>query len=128
MKSKQTGITLLGFLMVLAVAGFFAYMAMKLVPAYTEYAGVVKAMSQISSEGVDGKSLDEIRRELMFKLGFQYVDDATIHPSDITIGQGASGNELRVSYDKDIPFMYNIDFLIHFDKAVPIQGNLAAPN
>jgi hypothetical protein len=128
MKSKQSGITLIGFLVVLAVAGFFAYMAMKLVPAYTEYMGVVKAMSQISSEGVEGKSLDEIRRELMFKLGFQYVDDATIHPSDITIGQGAGGNQLHVSYDKDIPFMYNIDFLIHFDKSVPIQGNLAAPN
>jgi hypothetical protein len=128
MKSKQTGITLIGFVVVLAVVGFFAFMAMKLVPAYTEYAGVVKAMTQISSEGVEGKSLDEIRRELMFKLGFQYVDDATIHPSDITIGQGASGNELRVSYDKDIPFIYNIDFLIHFDKAVPLQGNMAAPN
>ena len=128
MKSKQTGITLIGFLLVLAVGVFFAYMGMKLVPAYTEYAGVVKAMSQISSEGVDGKSLDEIRRELMFKLGFQYVDDATIHPSDITIGPGPGGNELRVSYDKDIPFMYNIDFLIHFDKAVPIQGNVATPN
>jgi len=128
MKSKQAGITLIGFLVVLAVVVFFAYMAMKLVPSYTEYMGVVKAMEQVSSEGVDGKSLDEIRRELLFKLGFQYVDDATIHPSDITIGQGASGNELHVSYDKDVPFMYNIDFLIHFDKSVPIQGNIAAPN
>ncbi|QAU25553.1 DUF4845 domain-containing protein [Dyella sp. M7H15-1] len=128
MKSKQTGITLIGFLVVLAVVGFFGYMAMKLVPSYTEYMGVVKAMNQISSEGVEGKPLDEVRRELMFKLGFQYVDDATIHPGDITIGQGAGGNELRVSYDKDIPFMYNIDFLIHFEKSVPIQGNLAVPN
>jgi hypothetical protein len=128
MKSKQTGITLIGFLVVLAVAGFFAYMGMKLVPSYMEYMGVVKAMQQVSSEGVDGKSLDEVRRELLFKLGFQYVDDATIHPSDITIGQGASGNELHVSYDKDIPFMYNVDFLLHFDKSVPIQGTIAAPN
>lgn len=127
MKSKQAGITLIGFLLVLVVAGFFAYMAMKLFPSYTEYMGVVKAMNQVSTEGVEGKSLDEIRRELMFKLGFQYVDDATIRPSDITIGQGASGNELRVSYDKQIPFMYNIDFLIHFDKSVPVQGNMAAP-
>ena len=126
MKSKQAGITLIGFLLVLVVAGFFAYMAMKLFPSYTEYMGVVKAMNQVSTEGVEGKSLDEIRRELMFKLGFQYVDDATIRPSDITIGQGASGNELRVSYDKQIPFMYNIDFLIHFDKSVPVQGNMAA--
>lgn len=125
MKSKQKGITLIGFIVVLAVAGFFAYMAMKLVPAYSEYAGVVKAMNQIASEGVDGKTLDQVRRDLMFKLGFQYVDDATIHPSDITFGQGASGNELRVSYDKQIPFMYNIDFLIHFSKSVPVAGNVA---
>lgn len=125
MKSKQSGITLIGFLVVLVVIGFFAYMAMKLFPSYSEYMGVVKAMNQVSTEGVDGKSLDQIRRELMFKLGFQYVDDATIHPSDITIGPGPSGNELHVSYDKQIPFMYNIDFLIHFDKSVPVSGNMA---
>lgn len=127
MKSKQGGITLIGFLVALAVVGFFVYMAMRLVPAYSEYMGVVKAMNQISTEGVDGKSLDEVRRELMFKLGFQYVDDATVSPSDITIGQGPKGNELRVSYDKQVPFIYNIDFLIHFNKSVPVSGNMAAP-
>ena len=127
MKSKQSGITLIGFIVVLAVAGFFAYMAMKLVPAYMEYAGVAKAMNQIASEGVEGKTLDQVRRDLAFKLSFQYTADSTIHPSDITFGQGASGNELRVSYDKDVPFMYNIDFLIHFSKAVPVQGNVAPP-
>ncbi|RDS86428.1 DUF4845 domain-containing protein [Dyella psychrodurans] len=127
MKSKQSGITLIGFLVVLAVVGFFAFMAMKLVPSYNEYFGVVKAMNQIGSEGVEGKTLDDVRRELMFKLNFQYVDDATIHPSDINFQQGASGNELHVSYDKDVPFLYNIDFLLHFDKSVPVQGNVAPP-
>ncbi|RUL79677.1 DUF4845 domain-containing protein [Dyella choica] len=127
MKSKQSGITLIGFIVVLAVAGFFAYMAMKLVPAYTEYAGVVKAMNQVSTEGVEGKTLDQVRRDLVRKLDFQYVDEATVHPSDITFGAGAGGNELRVSYDKQIPFLYNIDFLIHFSKSVPVQGNVAPP-
>ena len=127
MKSKQSGITLIGFIILLAVAGFFAYMAMKLVPAYTEYAGVVKAMNQNGTEGVEGKTLDQVRRDLLFKLGFQYVDDATISPKDITMGQGPKGNELRVSYDKDVPFMYNIDFLIHFEKSVPVAGNVAPP-
>jgi len=127
MKSKQSGITLIGFIVVLAVAGFFAFMAMKLVPAYTEYGGVVKAMNQIATEGVDGKTLDQVRRDMLFKLGFQYVDDATIKPKDITMGQGPKGNELRVSYDKDVPFMYNIDFLIHFEKSVPVSGNVSPP-
>jgi len=125
MKSKQSGVTLIGFLIIIAVVGFFAYMAMKLVPSYSEYMGVVKAMNQISTEGTNGRSLDELRRNLLLKMDFQYVDDATIQPSDITILRTAGGgSELQVAYDKQIPFMYNIDFLLHFEKSVALQGNV----
>ncbi|NUR23994.1 DUF4845 domain-containing protein [Frateuria sp.] len=125
MKSKQAGITLIGFLIVLAVVAFFGFMAMKLVPAYSEYMGVSKAMNQIATSGTDGKSLDDIRRDLMFKMGFQYVDDATIRPQDITIDRSNAGSVLHVSYEKQIPFVYNIDFLLHFDKSVLLRGNVA---
>jgi hypothetical protein len=125
MKSKQSGVTLIGFLIIMAIVAFLAFMAMKLLPSYSEFLGVTKAMNQIASEGTNGKSLDELRRELMFKMNFQYVDDATIKPKDITIVRSAGGaNELRVAYDKQIPFMYNIDFLLHFNKNVPLKGNL----
>lgn len=125
MKSKQSGITLMGFLIVVIIAGFFAYMAMKLVPSYSEFMGVTKSMKQIATEGTGGKSLDDIRRELMFKMGFQYVDDSTVSPKDITITRNAGGaSTLNVDYDKQIPFMYNIDFLLHFHKSVPLQGNV----
>jgi hypothetical protein len=125
MKSKQSGITLIGFLIIIIVVGFFGYMAMKLLPSYSEYMGVVKAMNQIGTEGMSGKTLDDVRRELMFKMNFQYVDDATIKPADITIKRDTTGaSQLQVVYDKQIPFMYNIDFLLHFDKSVPLQGNV----
>jgi len=125
MKSKQTGITLIGFLVILVVVAFFGYAAMKLVPAYAESMGVTKAMNQIATSGVEGKSLDEIRRDLLFKMGFQYVDDATIQPQDITVERASTGNVLHVNYDKQIPFVYNIDFLLHFDKSVPLQGSVS---
>ena len=125
MKSKQTGVTLIGFLFILAIVGFFGYMAMKLLPSYSEFMGVSKAMNQIATSGTDGRSLDDIRRDLMFKLNFQYVDDATIEPQDITIDR-SNGNQLHVAYDKEIPFIYNIDFLVHFEKSVPLQGNVAS--
>jgi hypothetical protein len=124
MKSKQSGITLIGFLIALIIAGFFAFMAMKLIPAYTEFMGVNKAMTQIASEGLDGKSLNDVRNDLMRKMDFQYVDDATIKPKDITIKRDGNAAQLSVSYDKRIPFMYNIDFLLHFEKSVPLQGNV----
>jgi hypothetical protein len=126
MKSKQSGVTLIGFLFIMAIVGFFAFMAMKLFPSYSEYMGVVKAMNQVATEGTNGKTLDDIRRGLMFKMNFQYVDDATIKPADITIKRDAGGvSQLQVAYDKDIPFMYNIDFLLHFNKSVPLQGNVS---
>lgn len=126
MKSKQSGITLIGFLIIMAIVAFLAYMAMKLLPSYSEYMGVGKAMTQIATEGTNGKSLDDIRRELMFKMNFQYVDDATIKPTNITIKRDSGGaSQLQVIYDKQIPFMYNIDFLLHFNKSVPLQGNVS---
>lgn len=125
MKSKQTGVTLIGFLFILAIVGFFGYMAMKLLPSYSEFMGVSKAMNQIATSGADGKSLDDIRRDLMFKLNFQYVDDATIKPKDITLDRNDNAVQLHVTYDKRIPFIYNIDFLLHFEKRVPLQGHPA---
>ena len=123
MKSKQKGITLIGFLMLLMVVGFFGYMAMKLVPAYMEFMGVTKAMNQLATEG-GSTSVDQLRRNLMNKLDFQYVGSDTITPQDIGLKRTGNGAELNVSYDKRIPFMYNVDFLVHFEKSVKLQGNI----
>ena len=125
MKSKQSGVTLIGFLVIMAIVAFLAYMGMKLLPSYSEYMGVVKAMNQEASSGVDGRTLDSIRRDLSYKFSMQYVDDGTIAPSDITVTHDNGGNQLNISYDKETPFIYNIDFLIHFEKSVPLQGTIA---
>ena len=44
MKRTQRGMTLIGFIIVLAVVGIFAYVAMKLVPMYSEYYAVKSAL------------------------------------------------------------------------------------
>ena len=123
MKSRQSGVTLIAFLLILMIVGFFGYMAMKLVPPYSEFMGVGKAMNQVASEGTEGKTLGDLRRDLLFKMDFQYVDDATIKPADITVERD-NGLQLHVAYDKRVPFIYNIDFLLHFEKSVPLQGSV----
>ena len=124
MKSKQAGVTLIGFLFMLVIAGFFAYMAMRLVPSYSEYMGVVKAVTQLSTEDLDGKTPDQVRRNLMRKMDFQYVDENVVSPGDISITRSNGASILRVAYDKQIPFIYNIDFLVHFEKTVQLRGNV----
>lgn len=123
MHSKQSGITLIGFVVVLLIAGFFAYMAMKLVPPYVDYFGVSKAMQQVATEGVEGKTQNSIRRDFMFKLSFQYADDV-IKPKNIQFKRDKSGTNMIVDYEQRVHFVYNIDFLLHFNKRVQLQGNL----
>ena len=117
------GITLLGFLILLCVAGFFAYVVMKLVPVYVEYFGVVKAMEQIKDEpGAAQKSLEEIRRDLNVKFDLQYVDEKDIPPASIQLKREATGPTLRIAYEKRVPFMYNIDLVASFDKSVNLTN------
>ncbi|KAG9578562.1 hypothetical protein KCV01_g16507, partial [Aureobasidium melanogenum] len=124
MKTRQSGITLIGFLLLLIVLGFFAYMGMKLVPAYIEFFGVKKAMTQLASDG-GSSDINEIRRNLAFKMNFQYVDDSTIQPKDITLDRRNNASVLTISYDKRVHFIYNIDFLLHFENAVPMRNSQA---
>ena len=117
------GITLLGFLILLCVAVFFAYVVMKLVPVYVEYFGVVKAMEQIKNEpGAAQKSVEQIRRDLNVKFDLQYVDQQDIPPQAIQVKREATGPTLRIAYEKRVPFMYNIDLVASFDKSVNLTN------
>lgn len=117
------GITLIGFLILLCVAGFFAYVVMKLVPVYVEYFGVVKAMEQIKNEpGASQKTIEQIRRDLNVKFDLQYVDEKDIPPAAIQLKREATGPVLRIAYEKRVPFMYNIDLVASFDKSVNLTN------
>ena len=50
MKRTQGGMTLIGFVIVLAVVGLFAYVGMKLVPMYSEFYAVKQALKGLSTE------------------------------------------------------------------------------
>ncbi|MET0230528.1 MAG: DUF4845 domain-containing protein [Rhodanobacteraceae bacterium] len=123
MQRNNRGLTLIGFLVVLGVAGFFAYLTMRLLPMYLEYFGVVKAMEMVRNEPGSGqKSVEEIRRDLSAKFDTQYVDDNSVPPQAISVRREAGGATLRIAYEKRVNFMYNIDLVGVFDKSVILRN------
>ena len=123
MQRNNRGITLIGFAVVLCVAGFFAYLAMRLVPMYIEYFGVVKAMEAIKNEpGASQKPIEQIRRDLSAMFNTQYVDDNSVPPQAIQLKREAGGATLRIAYEKRVNFMYNIDIVAVFDKSVLLRN------
>jgi hypothetical protein len=118
----QQGITLLGFAVVLCVVGFFAYAAMKLIPAYSEYFGVVKSMKSLQTEaGIENMPIDQIRAKLSIQFDLQYVDEKDVPLSNVTLLTENGQRSLHVAYDRDIPFIYNVDLLVHFEKTVDLS-------
>lgn len=109
----QRGITFIGFLMVLVILGFFAYTAMRLVPIYTEYFSVVKAMKSVAGEvGVANKQPGEIRNMILKHFEISYVD--SVRPNDIRIARDRNPS-INIAYEVRKPFISNIDLLVTFD-------------
>ncbi|HLI18729.1 MAG TPA: DUF4845 domain-containing protein [Rhodanobacteraceae bacterium] len=120
---RQSGITLIGFVIILIIVAFFIYTAMKLVPAYMDYLSVSKALNTVATQSTSGNmSVAEVQRQLDTQQLSQYFSDADINANNITVVTNQNGgSSLKLSYDKKIPWIYNIDFLVHFEKTVPLR-------
>ena len=125
---RQAGITLVGFIIVLIVVAFFGYTAMKLVPAYMDYFSVSKALAHVASDAnssAGGISLEEIHRKLDTQELSQYFDDADINPGNLhVINDPKLGQQLQLKYEKQVPWLYNIYFLLKFQKTVQLKAAL----
>ena len=120
---RQSGITLIGFVILLVILAFFAYTAMKLVPDYLDYFNVAKELNTVATQSASGDmSVEEVQRQLDTQQLSQYFADEDIDAKNISVVSTPSGGRsLKLSYDKKIPWLYNIDFLVHFEKSVPLK-------
>jgi hypothetical protein len=67
-------------------------------------------------------SVEEVQRKLDTQELSQYFSDSDISANNISVITSPNGGSLlKLSYDKKIPWIYNIDFLLHFEKTVPLK-------
>ncbi|MFT3806579.1 DUF4845 domain-containing protein [Arenimonas sp.] len=116
MKNRQQGLTLMSFIVVLAVLGFFGYIAAKLWGPYYEFTNVKRAMDAVAGEaGSSNKSLPQLQNNLQKNFDVGYVEsiDARIAKMD--------KEKFVIEYESRTGFVYNIDFVIKFNYAVALQ-------
>jgi hypothetical protein len=122
--ASQRGITLIGFVFVLIVVGFFGYMGMVLGPSYNEYYGVVKAMNFVAAENTPGSTdIEAMRKSLDRQFTVGYVD--TVEGKDMKLVRDKGGNVIVMDYEARKPFLYNIDFVMKFSYSVPLGSTTA---
>lgn len=117
---KQSGLTLMSFLIVLVVVGFFIFIGMKLFPVYNEYWSVSTDMKGLAAEpGVKQLSPEQVRDRLFRRFDISYVD--SVKPQNVKVTR-QNGYQLNVAYEVRRNLMYNLDFVAVFDKTVELGG------
>jgi hypothetical protein len=118
-KNKQLGMSMIGLVLFMSLLGFIVYAGMRLGPIYSEYYSVVKAMNLVANKpGISNKSPNEIKEDLMKSFYTSYIE--RVDKNDIKVIR-SRGKQLQVKYDVQEPFIGNLDFLVHFDKTVPLK-------
>ena len=114
MKRKQSGLSLLGFLVVLAVVGFAAYIGMKLFPMYQEYYSVQSAMKGLANEpGVADMDPAKVQDLFFRRLYINYSEN--VKPQNVKFERTEGGWKMRVNYEVRRPLVGNLDVVGRFD-------------
>ena len=113
MKRTQRGITLLGFIAILAVAGIFIYVGMKVIPMYTEFYAVKKSLEGVALEpGVNNAPPDRLKTMFFRRLDVNYSEN--VKPENVSIERMEGGWHMTVSYEVRRPMIANLDVVGNF--------------
>ena len=113
MKRTQRGMTLIGFIITLAVVGVFVYMGMKTIPMYSEFYAVKQALNGLASEpGVTGYDPAKIKDLFFRRLYISYADN--IKAEHVKVVRKDAGYLMTVEYEVRKPLIANLDVVGKF--------------
>ncbi|UHQ18419.1 DUF4845 domain-containing protein [Lysobacter sp. KIS68-7] len=116
MKRTQRGITLLGFILILAVAGIFIFVGMKVVPMYMEYYAVKKSLQGLALEpGIANASPERIRNLFFRRLYVNYSEN--VKAENVKIERAPGGWHMTVNYEVRRELISNLDVVGRFEAA-----------
>ena len=111
--NKQTGMTFIGLVLVIAAVVFIAAIGIKVAPAYLEFFSIKKIVNKIGHEANFAQmSKKEIMDEFNNGANISYV--TVIKASDLIIKKDDTGNLVKAEYQVVLPIVANASILLDF--------------
>lgn len=114
-RTRQAGLSLIGFLFWAAIVAFVGLIGIRVVPAYAEYFQVKRTMGQAIQE-YDGNNAASVRRNFDLKASAGYAEG--IKGSDIEFARDKGHLVMAVSWNRKLPLFANVSLLLDFDVTV----------
>jgi len=115
---RQNGMTAIGWLIVLALIGFFVLLTLRMVPSYLEYYKVVSTLDSLKKETLE--SPGAIRKLLERRFDISYVE--TIQPKDVIIKPIGPNFQVIADYESRKHLFANVDVIMSFYKEVLVRS------
>jgi len=116
---RQQGMTLIGMLIVAAIAGVFLLAGIRLVPIYLEYLKVETTLREVKKD-LDGSNAGPGQIRTAIERRFDIEAVTAITARDIKIERSANGYLVNADYEGRAPFLGNVYLVMDFDKSVEV--------
>lgn len=117
---NERGMTIWGMAFIVVLVGFFALMALKLVPPYMQNFKIKTALAELKNQA-GGMSREEIVNALQKRFDVDDVDNVDPRTA-LKIESGNRVRILRIAYQVKVPLFYNISALIDFNDSVEVAN------
>ena len=122
MQDRQRGMTFIGILVLIVVVGAWVYAGIRLVPKYLEYVRVASTLEKVKEEFESNPGSTEFMLRKAIEKHFDIEMVTVIDTNDIEIKKDGGTFYLRANYEDTVPLVYNISFLVTFDKTVEVAA------
>jgi len=110
-RSRQTGVTLIGFIFMAALVAGAGILAFRTVPIYNEYFTVQKILRSIDVNNETTPA--QIRSQFDLKASADYVYEIKSRDLDVTRENGKI--VISIAYQRTIPIAGNVSLLFDFE-------------
>ena len=112
-RHRQSGLTIIGFVLVAAIVLSIAMIGFRVMPSYIEYFSVEKTLRQTLTNARDNPTLDQLRKDFDLKASADYIDSVRGRDLELT----REGNELvlTASWTSTLHLVGNVSILLEFE-------------
>ena len=118
---SQQGLSILGWLVVLAVVAFFASTAFKMLPHYLDYMSMEKIITSVETDKAsDVRTVGEFYNHVSKGMQVNNIRDLNMRDA---MQVKVENNEFLVhlKYEKREPLIENLDLVVNFDKEFRVR-------
>jgi hypothetical protein len=118
-RHRQSGITVLGFLILATLFGIVGLAAIKLTPMYIKNMRLSTVLDDVKQElSGDGPTPALIHQAIERRFDIESIE---LPRDNIKITQGKNGYNVRIQYENRAPYLADIWLVVAFDKQVEIS-------